>query len=65
MAKGLRDLIAWKTRYRPRVDIFDMGAGVYEARVSLDGTAIENRTKLEQDLREILPSGYSLKMTWT
>lgn len=63
VARGLRDLIAWDTRHKAKVDIYEMAPNVFEARVSL--SSVVKTEKLERELKNLLPANYSLKVTWT
>lgn len=65
VAKGLRDYVAWETRVPSKVEIYDMGSGGFEARVELPAAVKTRLPNIEQDLRELLPDGYQLKVTWT
>lgn len=63
VARGLRDLIAFWTSYKPTVEIWQR-AGGYEAHIALDAAAKVAKPHLDQDLRDLLPDGYQLKLEW-
>lgn len=66
VAQSVRDMVAWDTRYAPQVEVeVEPQEEGFVVNVTLTARATDDRERFEEDLRYILPKGFTLNMNWT